>query len=576
MAFFGAGSFTWATGVAGVLAAVAAAWRLRGHDRAVAPTGIWQDSPLSPERAALLALVLAVLTAIPLPAFLAWAMGSWRMAQNDAVAATVQTASDSGLLPPMPCWFTFSRNGIGSQRAILRLTVMMLFGTLAAAHDGRGRVRLALLLVGLGTVVAALGCVAMWWIPQDNRLWWIFEVRRTFPGPVAGFINRNYFGGFAALLAPVALLAAVYTPRTRWWRTPTALAAFAILSLACLASRSRGAVASYGAGLATCVVVLAVFRRPRTAVTLAVAIAVGALFVMQHAAPDFRTRMATLASPTETLSGQLRLSAWRDALRIWRHHPYVGVGLNAFPMLYPLYRTNSASGYMSHAENEYVQTLVETGLVGAALTLAFVYMLVVAVWCRRAATPDETWLKGACLAATAVVVVHAAVDSALHIPLYAATYGIVVGLALPLAARSAKPRRAPPSIVLAAGLVSLVFGLLCIPWHWNDSLRFCRTAEAAPLARALMTAPTSWTHWLYLSKRVYTRDNPAARRVAADSLTRAGSYDPRNYRLWRTIGKFRLRTGDKDGAREAFARVSELREWVPIPDIPDDGEGGTP
>jgi hypothetical protein len=89
------------------------------------------------------------------------------------------------------------------------------------------------------------------------------------------------------------------------------------------------------------------------------------------------------------------------------------------------------------------------------------------------------------------------------------------------------------------------------------------------MAKGLMRAPSSWLHWYYFGREICRTPTPEAAALGSRCLTQAGHYDLNNYRLWKQIGKYRLSRKDYAGAREAYARVHELRDWVPIPDIPE-------
>ena len=64
-----------------------------------------------------------------------------------------------------------------------------------------------------------------------------------------------------------------------------------------------------------------------------------------------------------------RLALWRDALRMLPDFPLFGVGWNAFGMAYYRYQTFWRPYFFQAAHNEYLDLLLTTGLVGAALAL---------------------------------------------------------------------------------------------------------------------------------------------------------------------------------------------------------------
>ena len=59
-----------------------------------------------------------------------------------------------------------------------------------------------------------------------------------------------------------------------------------------------------------------------------------------------------------------RLDQWPDLIRSLPDHPLTGVGLGAHVAMYPQYKTSPVQRTFIHAENEYLEWLFETGLLG--------------------------------------------------------------------------------------------------------------------------------------------------------------------------------------------------------------------
>jgi hypothetical protein len=65
-----------------------------------------------------------------------------------------------------------------------------------------------------------------------------------------------------------------------------------------------------------------------------------------------------------------RLETWKGALRLAATSPLVGHGLGAFHDAYPRFKRDYGIVRVEHAENDYLETLAETGAVGLGLVLA--------------------------------------------------------------------------------------------------------------------------------------------------------------------------------------------------------------
>lgn len=117
-----------------------------------------------------------------------------------------------------------------------------------------------------------------------------------------------------------------------------------------------------------------------------------------------------------------------------------GSGVGSFQ---PIYNTQEPSHqitrvYMNHAHSDWIELLLETGLVGLGLAAVFLFW-----WVRRAIAvwrSDEVDLFGrAAVIATAIIMVHSTVDYPLRTAALSAVFGVC--LALMTGARPVVPRR---------------------------------------------------------------------------------------------------------------------------------------
>ena len=338
---------------------------------------------------------------------------------------------------------------------------------------------------------------------------------------------------------------------------------------------SRGGLISWAAGMAAVGIMSLRRRRLLAALVLGIVVAVSVALTWRYANEAMRERLSSLRAPHETVSYETRTSAWADSLRIWRRYPLVGAGPNAFRTTFPQHRTSSASDYMTHPENEYVQILAEGGLVGVALAA----LLVFAVVRRVRSDADSSTADPACLTAVggtmAAVAVHAMCDFPLHIPAYAVACASILGTGFafdpdPNRTHAAKGWARLPVPIILTILTALLLAAKTQDTVHLDSHARLRKADMRTLCRALRCAPTAWYTWYRLSYSALRSRSPGSARFAERCRTVATRYDPQNYKLWLSLGKLRLRLGDKAGAAEAFERVRELRAWVPIPPVPGD------
>ena len=217
--------------------------------------------------------------------------------------------------------------------------------------------------------------------------------------PFGPFVNKNHFAGWVAMAALlVAGLALGLADRARgrggdWTTDPRAggviLAVVAALAMALagLASLSRGGAVALAAG-AACLVALRLFRggsgRRRSGLlpSLVLAGVLGSILVAL-VPPEAHERLRTLSGAS------FRLDTWRDSLRLAASSPVLGHGLGAFHDAYPRFKRGHGIVRVEHAENDYLETLAETGAPGLALAVAGLALLLAAAGRGIATGPDR-------------------------------------------------------------------------------------------------------------------------------------------------------------------------------------------
>jgi O-antigen ligase len=185
----------------------------------------------------------------------------------------------------------------------------------------------AYLNVGLGFAFGLLlapGRDDPWWPPRTSRLWGALAAGLI----IVGIISSESRGGFLAMLIGAAVTFMVLRPRSRGiWAGAT--------------------------------------------ITLALV----AVFLVALGTSSPYKRLATLLERTPYL-GERNVSAysgrmeiWTDALRAWPEYPVWGLGLGSFATAANRYFRHDIGEFFAHAENEYVEILVEGGVIGLGCVL---------------------------------------------------------------------------------------------------------------------------------------------------------------------------------------------------------------
>jgi O-antigen ligase len=307
-------------------------------------------------------------------------------------------------------------------------------------------------LVGLAVAQAVLGLLQMGPFPG-------LSFGSAIGGRAIGtFANPNHFASYIAMTLPLAILLlrqATVSARgatrgqARGGRPAGALwgvAMFLLLS-AVLASGSRG-------GTVTCLVVtlLAVALLPQgsghrperrhwgmagmAGLLALVALAVGVDALLARFEGD----------KTGYLAGDrwaYVTSTWQAALAFW---PF-GTGLGSYASVFPAFHPPGVRGFIEHAHNDYVQLLMECGLLAVVLAIlapALIIRQVVALvrQAHRTGLDAAGLLQASCGLGLLAVLLHSWVEFNLRIPANAMLATFLLGVLLrPLRAQPGQPAR---------------------------------------------------------------------------------------------------------------------------------------
>jgi O-antigen ligase len=234
--------------------------------------------------------------------------------------------------------------------------------------------QLAYSLVLVGALIAGYG------IFQFAAGWervWHFTRPEQYAGRASGtFICPNHYAAFLGMTFPLALSYAFLGRGKVVARLLLGYAALLLLA-GIAVSLSRGA---WVAAALTLLFMLGVLARQRgvriLAVLLVVAVGVGAAFFLQQSSLA-RDRFSYERSATRPHEMRTRLWIWQSAGNMWREHPWIGVGPGHFDHRFPAYRVRLAQNRPGRVHNDYLNVLVDYGVVGAVLGLSFLGLLAV-------------------------------------------------------------------------------------------------------------------------------------------------------------------------------------------------------
>lgn len=319
-------------------------------------------------------------------------------------------------------------------------------------------------LVFGGAAIALLALVEF--VTWNGHVLWFFDPYDTgplgdYPRMTGPFVNPDHFAAFLAMLvAPAAAeLAAAFQrgrrhrrrgdePEHRFLLATLSALGLAVMVAALVGSASRGGIV--GATIGAAVVwrgaalgsreeaagelrtrrrenraqrLQRLLRRYGPAVLATTIVAAG----LGYAGPRARSGLdARLAETVVSPDLHVRMLMWRQSLPMIADYPIFGVGAGCWAEAFRRYEAYPMVGYRpNHAHNDYVEWVVELGLVGVSLTVALAWAY--GRWARRNRAMPRLARHGV-LGAIAAIAWHEVFDFSLHVPANALLLAALLGV----------------------------------------------------------------------------------------------------------------------------------------------------
>ncbi len=372
------------------------------------------------------------------------------------------------------------------------------------------------------------------------------------------FMNPNNLAGYLEMVLPLALAFTItgrFEPLQKIFLGYASLAIFTGIAV----TVSRGGWFATGISLAVMIGWLMRQRDyyKRALVLLPILGIIFLAFYWRADMPPERRERFEVARQVE----DVRFRLWQPAWAMWKDHRWFGVGLAHFDYRFRQYRPEEPSLQLrpDRVHNDYLNTLVDWGIVGAVLVLvcwAVFYYQVFTGWKYVQRTQNDlgakrsnksAFVSGGALGLLAILV-HSTVDFNLHVPANAILAVTLFGLVSSHYRFASErywhtvrwPLRIPVTIVLLALLIYLG------PQTWQS---------------------TAQSHWLGRSEAV---DASFDARIAA--LKKAHAIDSRNFETTYRLGEslraesFLGAEGYKDVATQSmqwFRKTMDLNPYNP-------------
>lgn len=410
----------------------------------------------------ILAAVVGSAQLVPLPAELLDSLspnGSdfWQLAKVTESNGSAGSQSDSagGVRYPVSLYPASTRRDL----AMLGLPVGAFILASLTITTRRAQIGLFAIIAVNGALLAIFGIVQQ--LTFNGKLFWSVPLRQG-GEPFASFVNRNHAGGYLnmCLAASLAILVWSVTRRQpidgqdpddldeayalggvarRWtagWLASLDGLSLLVIALTILAaagvvcSLSRGAIlALVCAGSVSTIVAIKMRGAKSIAGVAALFLLIGVGLSLWLGRGELLQERLTETVTDIEMSQSSRIDHWQDVLAVCRDFWMTGSGIGTYRYVYRPYETQVASGWFFHAENQYLESFVETGVIGlllifSCIALATVASLRLMQWRRD---PFAFAIGIAGLFAISSQAVHSFFDFGLYMPSNALLLAIMMG-----------------------------------------------------------------------------------------------------------------------------------------------------
>ena len=318
----------------------------------------------------------------------------------------------------------------------------MLFIVLVQRLKSIGDAEHLLKLIAIATLSMTGIGLAQYFFGNGQFLWVYEHPFRESSATVMGtFQNRNHFAHFLALGVGSLIwwtwkscqtTSTTKQKASQWgqpssstvtgqFQTPLLFIMLGLCGIAVLLSLSRAGIVVFAGASLVCAIVLgmkSLLGKKAVGSILAVTILTGIGAVI-YGTQSLEARFENLAS-AESLqdASSGRQQIWQAVMRGVPDFIGLGSGVGTHRFVYPRYISGDHRVEYSHAENGYLQVLLETGIAGT--TLLGLGILICGIWCFKAFRNSPSERHAACLAAVvagiAASIAHSIVDFVWYIP----------------------------------------------------------------------------------------------------------------------------------------------------------------
>ncbi len=335
----------------------------------------------------------------------------------------------------------FSSGSIGfcsycTLNGIVRLVIYVMIFFMAASLTGRDglmrRTMTAVVIFGFVIAFFAIIQKASW----NGRIYWFRELTQG-GAPFGPFVNRNDFAGFIGMIVPLGLSLSLEEQKTE--KKLILMFLTLIMTLGIFYSLSRGGIISFLLSMVFFVFLVVTRGFSRRYIHYLLIFLSGLIFYLLYLGVSPIVNRFVESG----LSSEQRIMVWKETLRAFSDFAWFGTGLGTFRYVFPLYYPQGLTGTFYYAHNDYLQFLLETGIVGTLLLTAGFISITVPAFIAYRNNNDSSVITAGLLASVFYMLVHSFFDFNLHLPSNAIMFSIILGFLYGLGVKGFSPLTEP-------------------------------------------------------------------------------------------------------------------------------------
>ena len=311
--------------------------------------------------------------------------------------------------------------------------------------------RLVAVIIAMGVFESLYGIFELY-APAPRIL---FYAKEAGLDSVTGtFVNRNHFSGYVEMIIPLAIglivsRLSLFSLGGLTWRDKlvvmtekgllgTVLLAVltVVMSIAVVFSRSRSGIATMVLTFVFFLGFAALFKeRGPQQKKLIRRFVNGLLLVVVLLSVAIGVRSTVDRFSSDRLLREGRAAIWSETVRWIGQFPVFGTGLGTFATLVPGTEVEGTLIAYEHAHNEYLEYLMEAGVVGTVLLLGLIVLMLgrsLAAW-RSRSDPEIRGLALGGLVSCLGVLIHGITDFNTRIPANAMLFAVILSATMALA-----------------------------------------------------------------------------------------------------------------------------------------------